>query len=501
MSTKDQFTYYWYDYETFGTDPALDRPAQFAGQRTTADLEPVGEPLVIYNRLTPDYLPDPGACKITGISPHTVEKHGLPENQFIQLIQQQLAVPGTCNVGYNNIRFDDEFTRFTLFRNFYDPYQHEWASNNSRWDLLDIVRMTRALRPDGINWPQHEDGSASNRLEDLTRENGISHMDAHDALSDVHATIALARLIRDKQPRLFNFAQANRRKDACRQLLRLDQPQAVVHVSGMIPGEFHHLAVVLALAPHPSNSNGVVVFNLMSDPQELISLAESGAAGVEEMAKRLFTRNADLEAGVSRLPLKTVHINRTPVLAPISVLRQEDAERLNTSLETCNTNLQTLLALPKDRMNRLRLAIGSAMQSQHFKAPENVEATLYSGSFFSRHDKELFDRIRSSKNGVELTQLSAKDFGDERAAALLFRYRARNFPETLTNEEASRWRQHCREQLDGDETDNRKATYPRTLDTFRATLSSEEWQDPPLKELRESLLSYADRIASQETVQ
>jgi len=241
------------------------------------------------------------------------------------------------------------------------------------------------------------------------------------------------------------------------------------------------------------------VFNLMSDPDELITLAESGEAGVEEMAKRLLTRNADLEEGVSRLPLKTGHINRTPVLAPLSVLREEDAERLNTSLETCNANLQTLLALPKERMNRLRQAISSAMQSQHFKAPENVEATLYSGSFFSRNDKELFDKIRSSKSGAELNLLTKKDFGDDRAADLLFRYRARNFPDTLSSEEMSRWQQHCREQLEGDETDNRKATYPRTLDSYRETLSNDEWQDPSLKELRESLLSYANSIANHVT--
>ena len=496
MSNKTEFTYYWYDYETFGIDPALDRPAQFAGLRTNADLEPIGDPLLIYNRLTPDYLPDPGSCKITGISPHTVEKHGLPENQFIQQIQKQLSMPGTCNVGYNNIRFDDEFTRFTLFRNFYDPYQHEWARDNSRWDLLDVVRMTRALRPEGIEWPQHEDGSASNRLEDLTRVNAIAHEDAHDALSDVHATIALARLIRDKQPRLFNFAHENRRKDACRQLLRLDQPQAVIHVSGMIPSEFHHLAVIVALAPHPGNNNGVVVFNLLFDPDELIALAESGESGVEEMAQRLFTRTADLEQGVSRLPLKTVHINRTPVLAPLSVLRNEDAERLNISLETCKTNLNKLLSLDKDRLNRLRQAINSAMQSQHFNAPENVEATLYSGSFFSRDDKELFDKIRSSKTGAELTLLSEKDFADKRAAALLFRYRARNFPDTLTSDEKIRWQEHCAKQLNGEETDNRKATYPRTLDSFRESLSDEEWQDPLLQELRESLLSYANRMGT-----
>ncbi|MFT5897180.1 MAG: exodeoxyribonuclease-1, partial [bacterium] len=205
-------SFYWFDYETFGTHPAWDRPCQFAGVRTDADLNVIGEPLVIYCRQSPDYLPNPEACRITGISPQLANAKGLCEAQFIRLIHEQMTYPGTCSVGYNNIRFDDEFTRHTLFRNLFDAYEQEWKNDCSRWDLLDIVRLTRALRPDGIQWPTNENGLSSNRLEHLSVANGIEHSQAHDAMSDVWATLGMAKLIKQMQPRLFNYAFNQRGK-------------------------------------------------------------------------------------------------------------------------------------------------------------------------------------------------------------------------------------------------------------------------------------------------
>ncbi len=104
-------TLYWHDYETFGTDPRRDRAAQFAGVRTDYDLNVIGEPLVIYCRPAADYLPQPDACVVTGITPQEAEQKDICEAGFIDLIHRQLARPQTCTVGYNNIRFDDEVTR------------------------------------------------------------------------------------------------------------------------------------------------------------------------------------------------------------------------------------------------------------------------------------------------------------------------------------------------------------------------------------------------------
>ena len=187
-------TFLWHDYETFGAVPRRDRPSQFAAIRTDAALNEIGEPLMIYCKPAPDYLPSPEATLITGITPQLCLERGLPEHEFAAQVERAFSQPGTIGVGYNTIRFDDEVTRFLFWRNLIDPYAREWQNECGRWDLLDVVRLTYALRPDGIQWPKKEDGSASFKLEDLAKANGLLHESAHDALSDVRATIAPAAL-------------------------------------------------------------------------------------------------------------------------------------------------------------------------------------------------------------------------------------------------------------------------------------------------------------------
>ena len=219
--SKQTTSFYWHDYETWGAEPARDRAAQFAGLRTDLDFNPIGKPLVIYARPADDFLPQPGACMVTGISPQKAYEEGVPEADFFRFIHEEMSVPGTCSLGYNTLRFDDEVTRYGLYRNFYDPYEREWKNGNSRWDMIDVVRLTRALRPEGINWPQKEDGVTSFRLEDLTAANDIEHAGAHDALVDVTATIAVAKMVKQAQPKLFDYVFTNRNKQALAKMLNL----------------------------------------------------------------------------------------------------------------------------------------------------------------------------------------------------------------------------------------------------------------------------------------
>ena len=267
--------------------PGVDRPAQFAGLRTDEALNEVGDPLVIYCKPARDVLPHPEACLLTGITPQLAGAKGELEPEFIARIHAELAQPGTCGVGYNTLRFDDEVTRNTLYRNFYEPYAREWQQGNSRWDLIDLVRMTHALRPEGMEWPQHDDGRPSFRLEDLTVANGIGHESAHDALSDVRATIGLARLIRDRQPRLYDwlFQLRNKRKAAAQ--LDLVEHKPVLHTSRMYLSETGCTTLVMPLVSEPGNNNGVLVYDLRRDPRPFIDL------GVEDLCDRLFTRAED----------------------------------------------------------------------------------------------------------------------------------------------------------------------------------------------------------------
>jgi exodeoxyribonuclease-1 len=423
-------TLFWHDYETFGVDPRRDRPAQFAGLRTDYQLNVISDPLVIFCKPALDYLPDPEACLITGITPQMALEKGVCEADFIKEIHQQISIPSTCTVGYNNIRFDDEVTRHTLYRNFYDPYAREWQNGNSRWDLIDLLRITRALRPEGIEWPNNEAGKPSFRLEDLTASNGIEHGSAHDALADVQATIALAKLIQQAQPKLFQYVFENRNKSRILEILKLGSLQPVVHVSGMFPAETGCLAVVVPLCEDPLNKNGVLVYNLAVDPNALLTL------DAEYIHQCVFTAADDLPEGLNRIPLKTIHINKCPVVAPLSVLRPVDAERLNINLADCLKNLQAIKAGP-DLKNKLHQVFGR----REFTELTDPDLMLYSGGFFNTHDKAMMQTIRqTSPNALADLQ---PDFDDARLPEMLFRYRARNYPDTLTKDETTQWVQFC----------------------------------------------------------
>ncbi len=420
-------TFYWHDYETFGADPRRDRPAQFAGVRTDAALNEMGDPLVIFCKPARDFLPHPEACLLTGITPQLADAQGLPEPEFIARIHAEFAQPGTCGVGYNTLRFDDEVTRFTLYRNFYDPYAREWQQGNSRWDIIDLVRMTYALRPAGINWPQHEEGQPSFRLEDLAAANGIRHESAHDALSDVRATIALARLMRTRQPRLYDWLLQLRDKRKAAAQLDLNSHNPVLHTSRMYPAKTGCTTLVMPLITEPGNNNSVLVYDLRHDPELFLPL------DVDGLSQLLFTRNNELPEGMQRLPVKSVKINKCPALAPRNTLDFDAAGRIALDMELCYRHWQTLCAYP-DFFQR----VAAAYTSRAFEPSGDVDVALYDG-FLDNADAASLAQIRRA-SPQQLAKMRF-DFHDQRLPELLFRYRARNWPETLTPAEMERWEQ------------------------------------------------------------
>ena len=420
-------TFYWHDYETFGADPRRDRPAQFAGIRTDEALNEIGEPLMMYCKPTRDYLPHPEACLLTGITPQLADAQGLPEPEFIARIHAEFAQPNTCSVGYNSLRFDDEVTRFTLYRNFYDPYAREWQQGNSRWDIIDLVRMTYALRPAGITWPQHEDGQPSFKLEDLVAANGIMHESAHDALSDVRATIALARLLRSQQPRLYNWLLQLRDKRKAAAQLDLASHNPVIHTTRMYPAKTGCTSLVMPLIAEPGNSNSVLVYDLRHDPEMFLSL------NADELSQLLFTRTDELPAGKQRLPVKSIKINKCPALAPRNTLDHETAERIMLDMAACYQHWQTLCRYP-DFFQR----VATAYINHDFQSNHDVDVALYEG-FLSSADAVLLPQIqRATPQQLASTRF---DFRDQRLPELLFRYRARNWPETLTSAEKEQWQE------------------------------------------------------------
>jgi exodeoxyribonuclease-1 len=424
-------TFLFHDYETFGTSPALDRPAQFAALRTDADFTTIGEPEVFYCKPADDYLPQPEAVLITGITPQVARAKGENEAAFAKRIHDLFTVPNTCVVGYNNVRFDDEVTRNIFYRNFYDPYAWSWQNHNSRWDLLDVMRACYALRPEGINWPENEEGLPSFRLEHLTKANGIEHSNAHDAMADVYATIAMAQLVKAKQPKLFAYLYSHRSKQKLATLIDVPQMKPLVHVSGMFGAARGNTSWVAPLAWHPENRNAVIMVDLAGDMSPLLKL------DADALRERLYTPKSELGDDAA-VPVKLVHLNKCPVLAQANTLRPEDAERLGIDRQRCLDNLQILRDHPQVREKVLAIFA----EAEPFVPSENVDAQIYNG-FFSDADRAAMKILLET----EPRNLPALDitFADARIEKLLFNYRARNFPGTLDEEEQQRWLAHRRE--------------------------------------------------------
>lgn len=477
-------TFYWHDYETFGTDPSRDRPSQFAGVRTDEALNIVGKPLTLYCKPATDFLPHPAACLVTGISPQLASEQGVPECEFIARVHRELSQPGTCGVGYNSIRFDDEVTRYTLYRNFYDPYAREWQNGNSRWDIIDMVRTTYALRPQGIEWPLREDGLPSFRLEDLTRANGVSHESAHDALSDVYATIAVAKLVRDRQPRLFDYVLNNRDKRSAMAQLDIERMKPVLHVSGMFGAARHNIALIVPLAMHPSNKNEVICFDLASDPEPLFDLS------VEELARLLYTRSDALAPGQARLGIKSVHLNRCPVLLTARMADPATAARLGIEGETCRGHLATLKKHKETQGEAFVDKVRGIFRQRKYDAITDPDRMLYGGGFFSENDKQSMEQLRAL-TPYDLAQTEFA-FEDKRLPEMVFRYRARNHPDTLTGEERALWEEYRYARL----TD---PDYGASLcmEDFQAELDMRLGEDglpPEKRQLLEQLQEWADHL-------
>lgn len=428
MPTTESF--FFYDFETFGLNPREDRIAQFAGVRTDRNFNIIGEPINIYCKPSVDYLPSPEAILVTGITLEEADKKGLTEAEFAKRIHTEFSEPGTCILGYNNIRFDDEMTRFLFYRNFFDPYAYSWQNGNSRWDLLDVVRATYALRPEGIEWPHDEEGHPILKLEALSAANGLEHAQAHDALSDVYATIALAKLLQKSQPKLFQYYFEHRRTRQVETLIDLTENRPLLHVSGMFGNQRKNMSVVMPILFSPLNKNELITIDLMGDMQGLIELP---AMTIRE---KLYTKAEELPKGESRIPLKGVHINRCPILAPMGVLKGVeqsviDLKKVLDNHYLVSQNLENI---------RQKLMEIYAIKPEYDNSSASVESLLYAG-FFNDQDREQMNQI-PEMTGEELLYAEFY-FEDPRLEPLLHLYRAKNHFDTLFEEEQEEFRRYA----------------------------------------------------------
>ncbi len=469
----------WHDYETFGTSPQKDLPCQFAAIRTDSDLNIIGKPINIMSQIANDYLPQPGACLVTGITPQQTLRDGMIEAEFSRQIFAAMSEPNTCVAGYNSIRFDDEVSRYLFYRNFYDPYAREWRNGNSRWDIIDLARACYALRPDGISWPLREDGAPSFKLEHLTQANNIAHGDAHDALSDVYATIGLAKLIKTHQPKLYDYAFSLRSKQNVLKQFDFSRPSVLLHISSRLPAHQGCCTWVMPVAMHPNNPNAVIVIDL----SRATTLLES--ADPDEIRQALYARQDELDDPYLRPGLKLIHINRSPFVTTAKAMTEDNAARLGLDREQCLDNFR-LLSQRQDILDK----VIAVFDEPHGDSQDDADHALYSGGFLNDEDRRWCEAVRESEPH-QLAVMADKTH-NPRLRTLLFRYRARNFPQTLTDDEMQRWQHHRQSRLTDPDS-----PAELTMESFLfslETLAQENADDPNKQAILRALYQYAENL-------
>ena len=383
-------TILWYDLETFGLNPRYDRIAQAAAIRTDMDLNPIGEPIVLYAKLSQDYLPTPSSCLITGITPQEVNEKGICEAEFIKKLRAEFMMPGTIAAGYNSIGFDDEVIRNTLYRNLYDPYEREYRNGCSRWDIINLVRATRDLRPEGLVFTtlNEETGAPSFKLTDLTAENNIEQAVFWAPPSSGYAKGALRAPL------------------TCYRLADKFSRSGIRSIFVSEKGNTHPL---LPLFYEAEKSSALYCFDLTRD------IPESAAGGYQE-------------TGIVRLM-----INRCPFVAPISVLDSESEKRLGFTKEEIRRKAAKAIVAPV-------LSRKSILEAREERTDIDTDPdlTIYQ-SFPSDHDKGVMESIRAMKPEDRLRK-GEHLFDNDKYHKLLWRQVARNWPEALSEKDKASWK-------------------------------------------------------------
>ncbi len=470
----------FYDLETTGLKPANNRIMQFAAILTDSDLKEIKRVNWVI-KLNPEVLPNPWAILTTGITPQSTQE-GMTEPEFLKKLHEELLLPNTVITGYNTIDFDDEFMRHTLWRNFYDAYEWQWKESRSRWDVLSLTRIARALRPDGVTWPFKEDGKPTNMLEMLAKANKLEHTSAHDALSDVEVTLDIARLVKSKQPKLFDFHLQLRDKNVAASYLDLEAPKPVVHITTRFPSQDLHTSVVFPLCPTPGRAGGVLVYDLRYDPTEFFKMSPA------QLKRLTYTNKRHLgDYEEKRLPVKMVQFNKAPSLAPLEVIDSATAKRLNLNMKEVKDNLAKL----KAGFSAFSQKVYEAYKPEENKWPAKTDPDmqLYDG-FLQDVDRNISSTVRAA--GPKDLAKTNFDFQDSRLPKLLTLYKARNYPESLNESEELEWAEYLNKKLsEGSGDIPPLKTYLKELEELEPNLK------PNQQKLIKSLKEWAKEVEKQ----
>lgn len=492
---SNQKTFLFHDYETFGIDPRRDRASQFASIRTDEDFNIVEEPIMIYTKMQEDTLPSPIACMVTKITPSEVNEKGISEIDFIKRINKEMSVPNTCSLGYNTIQFDDEVTRNTLYRNLLDPYEREYRNGCTRWDIIDLVRMTVALYPETLKLGVR-DNKPSYRLEELSKVNGIIHEAAHDALSDVHATIGIAKIIKDKNPDLFNILYEKRNKTAIQNSIDTGLP--ILIASSFFGLDKKYVDFIYPITMNPNNKNEYFCIKLSKTVDEISQLVNNSADFTKDL---LYSSNDELlEKGIKRPGLHVLRVNKCPVLLTSDELKSlfDDESRMEL-YKNLNLDMKQIIdsyKYVKENKANIRNILLKVYAPMEYDKLIDPDIRIYDG-FADNKDKKMFYFFHQDlEKGGAIRHLD-KNFIDPRYPEMIFRIIARNRPdifEKLDQSYKDKWHKHCYERLNNKINDSVSYSFVEFFADIEILKVDERYQDESYQLVLSELYDYGMKL-------
>ncbi|WP_320196876.1 exonuclease domain-containing protein (plasmid) [Agrobacterium rosae] len=454
-----------YDLETSGLNKRFDQILQFAAIPTNDDLEQIAAPVNVRARLLPSIVPSPGALHVTQRSISHITDASLPTlyQAACEIHDASMSWSPSMFLGYNSIRFDEEFLRQTFYQNLRHPIYVTNLNGNNRGDALRLLRGVALLSPDSIAVPIDADGRRSFRLEDLGPANGFNPDKRHDALSDAEATLHLCRLIRDRAPGAWsNFSRfANK--------------------SNVI--EFIHDEDAFALLGERADSDFFSVTHVGQSPKDknlqyCLDL-NSDYVALDRMSHVELCEQVKDPGG----PIRKFRANASPVMAPLWEL--EDQGLLSASSDDIS-HLGRQIRSNEDLLNRLRSAIVDSERVW----PESVhlEEQIYNG-FASDTDVALCQRFHQIP-WEDRTALIAR-FQDKRFYRLGRRLIYHERPDLLEHNQFASMRDEVRQRLDGSIADVPWLTIPTALSEIQSMLN-----EPISDEDRQALSSLSEYLTS-----
>lgn len=500
MSEK---TFLFHDYETFGADPKRDRPSQYASIRTDENFNEIGTPTMIYTKMQEDTLPSPTACMITKITPSEVDEKGISEYDFIKLINAEMSVPNTCVLGYNTINFDDEVTRNTLYRNMFSPYEREWKNGCSRWDIINVIRMAVAVYP-GIIKLGERNGKVSYKLEDLSKENGIVHEAAHDALSDVRATIGIAKIIKQKAPELFNKLLEQRTKGPLTTELMCGKP--ILEANALFGADTRYVDYIMPITPDPANKSKMYCVRLSRPVTELQAILDEKS---DEVKRKLYSSKAVLEENdESRPALHSVTVNKCPILvnSDFIISLYPDQEERNGFYKQANLDMKNIIdcyKFVKANKAALEKKIIEIYYDEDFlkeydakQKTLDVDVRIYNGFPAKEDEKKMFFFHKDLEKGQVRSHLNG-GYKDPRYNEMVYRLIARNYPdlfEKLPDVDKERWYQHCHDRLFNKVGDSVNYNFDEFFAEIETLRTDERYLDSSYQVVLDELVDYGNKL-------